>query len=329
MEKTDFLRILRCPIDSEELECQVSGELICKKCSLVYLYLSAIPRFVSIKNYANSFGFEWKNFAKTQLDSASNIGQSESRITSGMGWTPKDVEGKLVLDVGCGSGRFSEVVARWGGRVVALDYSEAVEEAKKNLDSAVLQADFVQGDALNMPFSDNAFDAVFSIGVLQHTKDPLRGLKEMCRVLKPGGLLGLHGVYERTLKKFLHPKYLLRPITTKIPTETLFKIVRSWVKFALPISRFMRKKLKMRQGLVERIMAVANYEGAVPGIDSSNVYEWALLDTFDWFSPTYDNPLKKEEVEEVLKQCGMEKIINVDPEHGINYKAYKKSEYKI
>jgi ubiquinone/menaquinone biosynthesis C-methylase UbiE len=319
-----YIDTFRCPKDSGQLK-QIDNIFICEGCATKFDIINGIPRFVPMDNYSASFGFEWQKFTKTQLDSSSSINQSKDRITGGMGWCAEDVKDKLVLDVGCGSGRFSEVISQWGGNIVSLDYSVAVDEAKKNLNDRGLQGEFVQGDALNLPFLEDVFDAVFSIGVLQHTKDPLLGLAEMCRVLKPGGLLGLHGVYERTLKRSLHPKYFFRPITTKIPTKTLFKMVKAWVGFALPISRFMRKKLKLQQGLVERIMAVANYEGAVPGIDDSNVYEWALLDTFDWFSPTYDNPLTKKEVEETLAKCGMEKIINVDPEHGINYKAYKKS----
>ena len=310
-----------CPKDRGALS-QTESNLVCERCSSKYEIINGIPRFVAMENYSSSFGFEWKQFSKTQLDSASMMSQSMDRITGGMGWYAEDVKGKLVLDVGCGSGRFSEVIAKWGGRVVSLDYSVAIDEAKKNLNNLGLNADFVQGDALSLPFPDNTFDAVFSIGVLQHTADPLLALREMCRVLRPGGLIGLHGIYERTLKKSIHPKYLFRPITTRIPTETLFKIVKAWVGFSLPISRFMRKKLKLRQGLVERIMSVANYEGAVPGIGDSNVYEWALLDTFDWYSPAYDNPLTKKELEDALAVGKIDKVIEVDP-HGINYKGYK------
>ncbi len=315
--------IISCPKDNSELV-EENSLFYCKECQSRYPIINAIPRFVPEENYANSFGFEWEKFAKTQVDSFNDVGQSVLRIQNGMGWFEEDVKGKLVLDVGCGSGRFTEIMARWGAEVVGLDYSNAVDVAKKNTDELdYINCSYVQGDALKLPFKDNSFDAVFSIGVLQHTADPLRGLREMCRVLKPGGILGLHGVYVKSFKKLMHPKYFLRPITTKIPTETLFKIVKSWVSFSLPISRFLRKKLKLRQGLVERITAVANYEGAVPGIDDSNIYEWSLLDTFDWFSPRYDNPQKEVDIERVLNESGMVAIVKL--QEGINYKAKKGS----
>lgn len=301
---------LCCPQDFQKLQWG-QDEAVCLRCSLKFPIINRIPRFVPPENYADSFGFEWNTFAKTQLDSFNQVGQSVHRIEDGMGWRENDVKGMTVLDVGCGSGRFTEVMCRWGGKVVGLDYSNAVDAAKKNTDELGCVAEYVQADALKMPFADNTFDAVFSIGVLQHTANPLQGLREMCRVLKPGGLLGLHGVYLRSFRKLSHPKYILRPITTRISTPILFKMVKAWVKFALPISRFMRKRLKLRYGLVERLMVVANYEGNVPGVDSSNVYDWALLDTFDWLSPTYDNPLKPKEVEATLRSSNMENIINV------------------
>jgi ubiquinone/menaquinone biosynthesis C-methylase UbiE/uncharacterized protein YbaR (Trm112 family) len=307
----EFMRSsLCCPQDGSKFSWEQDA-VVCPKCNSRFPVIKGIPRLVPAENYASSFGFEWEAFAKTQVDSFNEVGQSVLRIQDGMNWAENDVKGKSVLDVGCGSGRFTEVMCRWGANVVGLDYSAAVDVAKKNTDELGYTPEYVQGDALRLPFADGSFDAVFSIGVLQHTAQPLQALREMCRVLKPGGLLGLHGVYLRSLKKFLHPKYILRPITIKISTPVLFKIVKAWVKFALPISRFMRKRLKMRQGLVERIMAVANYEGAVPGVNDSNVFEWALLDTFDWFSPTYDNPLKPEEIERTLKACNMENIVNI------------------
>ncbi len=275
------------------------------------------------KNYADNFSFEWNDIgAKTQVDSFGKVGQSVNRVEGSMGWKESDVRGKLVLDVGCGSGRYSDVMCRWGADVVGLDYSKSVDAAKKNTDELGYAAEYVQADALKLPFADGTFDAVFSIGVLQFTPDPLQGIRELCRVLKPGGLLGVAGIDVRTFRRMSHPRFIFRPLTSKIPAPILFKLVKAWVKFALPISRFMRTKLKLRYGFVERIMVVANYEGAVPGIDGSNVFDWALLDTFDWLSPAHNNPQKQKDVENTIKSCGMANIINLGT--GTNdYRAIK------
>lgn len=322
---TSIVNLVACPEDKQPL-IEKTGTLECTACHKTYSIVNGIPRFVPISNYAESFGFEWEVFNKTQVDSFNSVGQSEERVRKGMGWSEADVKDKLVLDVGCGSGRFTEIMARWGVKqVVGLDYSTAVEVAKKNTSElGFTTCSFVQGDALKLPFNDGVFDAVFSIGVIQHTADPLQALREICRVTKPGGVIGLHGVYVRSLKKLIHPKYILRPITKRLPTKMLFTAVKKWVTFALPISRFLRNKLHWRQGLVERLTAVANYEGAVPGINETNVFDWAFLDTFDWFSPTYDNPLTLREIEDTLRASEAKEIQHVDPlKKSIDYRAIK------
>jgi len=98
-------------------------------------------------------------------------------------------KGDKVLDLGCGNGRLYQVLE--GVQYVGLDFSkELIEIAKKNYP----QADFILGPGLNLPFSDNCFDKVFSVAVLHHIPSEelrLKFLKEAKRVLKKNGLLVL------------------------------------------------------------------------------------------------------------------------------------------
>src|SRR5947199_61256 len=70
---------------------------------------------------------------------------------------------KLVLDVGCGMGRFADVATRWGAHVVCVDLSLAAEVAARNL--ADRSATFFQADVFNLPFASESFDYIYSIGV--------------------------------------------------------------------------------------------------------------------------------------------------------------------
>jgi SAM-dependent methyltransferase len=101
--------------------------------------------------------------------------------------------GESVLDAGCGTGVFLPGLAGIvgaEGRVVGLDHSVAfLEEARKRLAGASLseRVELVEGDVHHLPFADGTFDAVHCERVLMHVEDPALAIREMARVLRPGG----------------------------------------------------------------------------------------------------------------------------------------------
>lgn len=95
------------------------------------------------------------------------------------------------LDHGCGNGRYTVGLHNLGFReVVGLDWSELnIADANKRKDARNLQGvSYVRGNVLDVPFPDNSFDFVLSNGVLHHTENPEQGVRELIRVLKPGGI---------------------------------------------------------------------------------------------------------------------------------------------
>src|SRR3954452_10615301 len=105
------------------------------------------------------------------------------RIT---GITDDGVRGRMIVDFGCGPGRFLDVVRRKGAIAVGIDLSAAVDAARSNFanDPDVL---IVQGDLFRPPLRAGSFDGGFSIGVLHHTPDPARGLAALAGLIKPDG----------------------------------------------------------------------------------------------------------------------------------------------
>src|SRR5882724_7301789 len=71
-----------------------------------------IPRFVDSSNYASAFGLQWTTFRRTQLDSYSGTNISRDRLARCFGGSLDVVRDKSVLEVGCGAGRFTEVLLR-------------------------------------------------------------------------------------------------------------------------------------------------------------------------------------------------------------------------
>jgi demethylmenaquinone methyltransferase / 2-methoxy-6-polyprenyl-1,4-benzoquinol methylase len=105
--------------------------------------------------------------------------------------------GASALDVACGTGRLTEELARAtgsGGRVMGIDFSpRMLQEARRRRPDL----EWVEGDALSLPFSGDSFQAATIAFGLRNLAQPERGLAEMARVVEPGGRL--------VVLEFLHP----------------------------------------------------------------------------------------------------------------------------
>lgn len=98
-------------------------------------------------------------------------------------------KGKRLLEVGCGMGTDLLQFARGGALCTGVDLTpRSVEISSLHFGLYDLRADFVLGDGERLPFADNSFDVVYSNGVLHHTPDTARAVRELHRVLRPGGV---------------------------------------------------------------------------------------------------------------------------------------------
>jgi 2-polyprenyl-3-methyl-5-hydroxy-6-metoxy-1,4-benzoquinol methylase len=311
--RTSLIGRLCCPRSGQALEVtdalhrgdQIqSGWLISKDGKNRYEIRAFVPRFVSESNYADSFGMQWNKFRATQLDSYSGHPISADRFWEATCWKPADIAGKWVLDVGCGAGRFAEVALEVGAHVVALDYSNAVDACYMNLgDSSRLHV--VQGDIYSLPFEKRQFDFVYCLGVLQHTPDVGKAFENLPPMVSPGGRLCVD-FYERSWKSSLLPKYWLRPFTKHVSKARLFATLEHVVPRLLPISRLL-SRFPLLGHQLKRIVPVANYFDVYP-LNNKQQLEWSLLDTFDWFSPEYDNPQARATVRRWFEEACIENI---------------------
>lgn len=109
----------------------------------------------------------------------------------------QDLKGKRVLEIGCGLGSHSQLLAEAGCELSSIDLtSRAVALTKRRLEMKNLAGDVCEMDGENMNFPEDEFDFVWSWGVIHHSAHTDRIVREVARVLKPGGEFRLM-VYNR------------------------------------------------------------------------------------------------------------------------------------
>ncbi|PYO09573.1 MAG: class I SAM-dependent methyltransferase [Gemmatimonadetes bacterium] len=313
--KLELLRILRCPQCHEQFRLSPAGETASDilegtlECAgpnhHQYPIQNSIPRFVSADNYATNFGFQWNKFPRTQLDSHSGTTITRDRFFACTGWDPAEMSGKRVLDVGCGAGRFAEIALQTGAEVVALDYSAAVDACwQNNAKKGLLHC--VQGDIYSLPFAKGCFDFVYCLGVLQHTPDVDAAFAALTSQAKPGGALAID-VYPRSWQNLASAKDWIRPITKRMDRMKLFRLVEDYlVPILLPVS-VMLGRIPLIGRKLRHLIPVSNYEGIFP-LSREQLREWAILDTYDMLSPTYDKPQTATTVREWFQASGFKKV---------------------
>ena len=303
----DLFALLRCPNCRSPLS-NSEGGLSCPACGRRFPEVRGVLRFVDEGNYADSFGYQWQRFQRTQLDSAHrNI--SEVDFAQKTGLKPEDLQGKLILDVGCGMGRFAEVATRWGARVVGIDLSAAAEVAAKNLADREFVA--FQADVFSLPFAPESFDCIYSMGVLHHTPDCEKAVKVLPQYLKPGGTLAvwLYSGYNKWYR--FTDQY--RKVTHRMSPRVLHSFFRVAVPFFYWLDRGLRVIPvvgKPVAGVVHHVFPVNRHPDA----------EIRVLDTLDWYSPKYQSKHTYEQVFRWFESCGLESLNVGDVSVGVRGK---------
>lgn len=297
----DLQSLICCPSCRSSLEQRPNGYR-CSACKKEFPVVRGVLRFVESSQYADSFGYQWQKFSKTQLRPQT----SEWDFRTKTALTEEDLRGKVVLDVGCGMGRFADIATRWGARVIGIDLSAAAEVAASNL----VNRDFwaFQADVFALPFVAGSFDCIYSVGVLHHTPDCEGAFKSLPQYVKPGGTIAvwLYSGYN-TWYRF-SDQY--RKLTHRIPVEKLHALLRLVVPFLYRVDRGLRAVPligRLLAGLVHHVFPV----------NLSGNHELRILDTLDWYSPKYQSKHTYEQVFRWFESCGLEGLTVADESVGV------------
>lgn len=279
----------------------ISGWLISSKNK--YLISKGIPRFVTNEGYSQNFGYQWNRWARIQFEDqnigGSMHGHTTNMFTSITGFSKTTLSGKIVLDMGCGPGRFSDVALSMGAKVVSLDYSSAIDAARENFINTNNDILFVQGDALRLPLKENCVDVSFSIGVLHHTPSPEIGVREAYRVTRNGGFFAVrvydaNGFYTYPMISLWRRIFLyLKPFFGHYP-PLIYSYIFGSLGYVLG---------KIWRPLSYPLRAIFP-TAWLPD------YRWSILDTFDAVATTYQSGHTSEEILTWFREAKFTQIYN-------------------
>lgn len=264
-------------------EVPISGTAVCAS-GCRFPIAGGVPRFVPDEDYSGNFGFEWNQYPRLQLDSNTGTPISASRLERCLGQPLASLACLDVLEAGCGSGRFSEVILAAGARLCSLDLSSAVDANHTNHVSHprffVVQANLHQA-----PYRKRSFDVVICLGVLQHTPDPASSLATLASYAKPGGLVVVDS-YIWTLRRVLAIRYLYRAWLKRLEPRRAHEICRRMVDRWLPLHKLVGRS-RVLSRLLHNVSPITTYYHCYDLSDDLHC-AFSYLDTFDFHSPRYE-----------------------------------------
>jgi len=216
----------------------------------------------NIVSIQDSFSSEWDNIEDTDFAWGRDIEERRELFLSNMRLSFDDLEGKKVLDCGCGHGEVELALADSGAEIVAIDFSSSVDSLKKRLGGSNIQnVHLIQGNLNDLPLREKAFDILHSDGVLHHNPDTKAAFINIARALKPTQSRCYIMVYSNdhaSRFEIIFTYYLIRMlkiVTTRMPYRLLHTFCRvmaplAWIYFEI-INLILRKEYYRRRSLNE------------------------------------------------------------------------------
>ena len=256
--KKETLLLICCPNCKHELilnERQNSGDevvngvLECSSCGKSYDITEGVPRMVlnsdEWEDLAKSWGYQWCKVTGGKLETDTYYGQTEDEELASffnyMGITRDDLRGKRVLDAGCGCGRLTKALGRYGAQVIGIDIAASIE-CIQDYCRPEPSVDIIQADTTAPPFPDASFDYVSCKLTLCYVPHPEDAFQTISRLLKPDGRLFISMPDKADLAFTVRLKNMLR-ITHRLP-----KCLLLYICWGLAPALWLVRKMLARPG---------------------------------------------------------------------------------
>ena len=267
----NIVDVLCCPRCHSDIAGASSAQaLSCSTCQARFPIIQGIPCLLPqhFDSYTQeAFEREWGELKEEDERAwAVEVKDRIPQIVDFLGFrSPEQLQGRRILDVGCGDGSLTDMMARaFQADVVGADLTRGMMRTQRKPDK---QSIFVQGDACCLPFKNESFDIVWSGGVLMMTPDTQAAFAGLPRLLRPGGRVGvwLYGK-DRPLRELIMPnvrglgrEYVFKRVSRKgqdfmIDALARLAMIKQRMGLALGTRRRLpcslnEKKMKLRDSL--------------------------------------------------------------------------------
>ncbi len=247
----------------------------------------------------SAYSLQWNRFRILRPE------EDRATFYNRTGLVPEDLDRRLVLDAGCGMGRYVRIAADAGARVIGLDLSWALQAARE-LTASQPDVAYVRGDLLRPPLRPGSFDHIYSLGVLDHTPDPREAFLGLARLLRPGGRIVVW-VYRRERPLLERIMKAHRAISTRLPLGVLVTLSRLLAPVGAWKSRLMAspRRLIARSGVALNVLTI--------GVSMHPDPEVRVCDTLDWYAPKYLSWHSFEEVVGWFQEAGLVEVTDLSP----------------
>jgi SAM-dependent methyltransferase/uncharacterized protein YbaR (Trm112 family) len=259
-------------------------------------------RTIASDDVITDFDFEWSHFAEVGTRDQSQMFEQYFDLVEPRAFG-KDL---VVLDAGCGAGRWALEVAKRGPRVIAVDLGLSVDVARKNTrDSS--RVGVIQADLHNLPITEASVDWAYSLGVLHHVQDPPTALRRIVQAIRPGGGLLLYLYYAldnrgRVFKTLFAVIDGVRRLTSSSPRPVA-------VTFATVVAIVVYWPLARLAALLSRIGALGLANALPLSYYRERGLRTMLNDSLDRFGTRIERRYTRRQVIELMEAAGTQDVI--------------------